>query len=232
MVHVLPPAKSASTPLVAPVVAATPLVKPPTFEEPVEQFVEPPPPAAEAAVPSEVASVLDVASASNANFIMWAIGSFVVGVTLMGTFLLLRGGDAPAVAAPQPTTTPITHPSVPAEPTATVPDQPDTESPTPTPSPGVVADKEPATKEQASDDNPFAEQPTKVEPQQVEPSLLGPLEQPVEEPVSAATPAAREYRATEASDRECRRTARPKFDSLAIDPRQLNLGHHHRSRWR
>jgi len=220
MVHVLPPAKSASTPLVAPVVAATPLVKPPTFEEPVEQFVELPPPAAEAAVPSEVASVLDVASASNANFIMWAIGSFVVGVTLMGTFLLLRGGDAPAVAAPKPTT-PITHPTVPAEPTANVTDQPETESPAP--SPGVVADKEPVTREPASDDNPFAEQPTKVEPPQVEPSLLGPLEQPVEEPVATAPPAAAEPtpKLVIASADEPR--AARKFDPLAIDPEELNL---------
>jgi hypothetical protein len=217
MVHIVPPIAVAPG-VTAPVVAASLAVDRPTFEAPIEQFAEAAQLPVESDVPAEAVGVLDVTSASNANFIMWAVGSFVVGVTLMGTVLLWRSGSEPAVAAPQPATS-VKEPDNAAEPTVMVADTTHTESPAPSPSPGDVAET------LVDDENPVVE-PAQVEPQPAEPSLLGPIEPPADEAAvhdSSATPPTEEPapKLVIASADEPR-VAR-KFDPLAVDPEELNL---------
>lgn len=219
MVHVVPPAATVPA-AIAPVVAAVPAIEPTVFEESVEAFAEPGAPTTVETAPADVASVIDVANTSNASFIMWAAGSFIVGVTLMGALLLLRGGNdsTQAVPAENPVSNAVvaTEPTAESTPAAQV-------SPVVT-GPDVVSTEPPAT--------PPAKQDDQREISQAEPSLLGPVEAPVDEPIAEAqtindkppvTPPQNEP--TEKlviQPAEEPRLAR-KFDPLAMDPEELNL---------
>jgi hypothetical protein len=218
MVHVVQPATSEPASVVAPVAAAAPVVAAASFEEPIAPLAEMATPTIETAQAPAMPSAVDAASVSNGSFVMWAVGSFVVGVTLMGALLMLRGGDEPALAAPQVAIQPA-NPSEPAP--ATAIEESETESPAP--SPGDVVD--------SSEENPLTES-NDVTTQPAEPSLLGPIEQPdevasavsepttVEEPVTPPQEKPTEKLVIASADEP--RVAR-KFDPLAIDPEELNL---------
>jgi hypothetical protein len=220
MVHVVPPAAGVPAREAVAVAAATPVVESPAFEQSFEPMVDSPAPVAETAEASTVPSV--VASTSNATFIMWAVGSFVIGVTVMGAILLLRGGGEPTATAPQPASK---APASPVEIEATVAsDRPKAESPAPSPSPGDVADR-------PAEENSFAESAS-VEPQPAEPSLLGPIEEPEEEVVAEATRAVNDEPVTPPQDEPTEKLVignadeprvASKFDPLAIDPEEFSL---------
>lgn len=218
MVHVVPPAATVPTGI-APIVSAAPAIEPTVFEEPVEAFVEPGAPTTVETAPADVASVLDVANTSNASFIMWAAGSFIVGVTLMGALLLLRGGNdsTQAVPAENPVSNAIvaTEPTVESTPAAQV-------LPVVT-GPDVASTEPPAT--------PPKQESRRVVPQ-AEPSLLGPVEAPVDEPIAEAQtindkPLVTPQQNEPAEKLVIQPAEEPhlarKFDPLAMDPEELNL---------
>jgi hypothetical protein len=233
MVHVVPPAAPQPASVVTPEIAAAPFAAPKIFEESIEPSADSTEPVAQASETPITPGVLEVGSASNATFIMWAVGSFVIGITLMGAFLMLRGGAEPASVVPQ-TTSQTIEPSAAVESTAV--NEPPADSPIPKPSPGDVIDQP------EEDDNPFAEsgpvaesakiEPAQAEPPQIEPSLLGPIEQPEENIIAEATPTDDKVPVTPPQQESAEklviasadepRVAR-KFDPLAIDPEEFKL---------
>jgi hypothetical protein len=221
MVEIAPPAATAAAvaAAVAPIIEQ-PAVAPPTFDEPLETVAH----SAAADVPpvAEVASVLEVGTASSVKFIIWSAVSFMIGATLVGTFLIMGSSDAPEqVPTAQVTTeTPIASPVEQSEtiapqesyPTAekSVPNEPATEQP----SSIVIAEVE-----EPADDNPFA-----VAETQAEPPLTGAVELPTEVEAPAVLPVTPPQDEPEQrlviSDEP--RVAR-KFDPLALDPEQMDL---------
>jgi hypothetical protein len=235
MVHVVPPVIVDHAPLTAPVTTTALASDFPSFEEPFGPSTESAAPVPETPEVPVAPSVLEVGNASNATFIMWSVGSFVVGVTLMATFLMLRGGDAP-VKKVDLATAQIATPNVATSAANMLVDEPKTEAPLPATSPAPIAEQpsvESATVHQpAAEENPFASVALET-PHSEEPALLGPIEQPTDDVVKeipatkAATPITPpQEKPTEklviASADEPRVAS--KFDPMAIDPEEFHLG--------
>ena len=228
MVHVVPPAPAAPAP--TPVAAsAAPLAKPaaaamPEFDTAADDPTADIPPPEESPlqepsdVPPETSSVLT--STSNTSFILWSVASLVIGITVMGTLLMLRGGgaadEAPINGAPAvPTAAQQADHTRDSVTTAAATAEP----PAPTPSPGLADDVV----------VPEGDAPAQAEtsaPEPAEPTLLGPVELP-DDDLMAQDPAEPLAEPRSEAKLIIARADPPKpapdFDPLAIDPSELDL---------
>lgn len=232
MVHVVPPPAEPApspveaAPVVVPPATVAPEVEPSAFEAPIDPSAgdsstaaEVADTAAEVAELAEIASVVNVAGSSQAHFIMLAAASFVVGVTLTGTFLLLRSGDAPPSAV-EPADVPSTQSAVPAHSPAHVAEaHSDSLSETVT-SPGVVADPEPTGEAEAIIEPDVVAASDSVEPP---PDPEVELTEPATDEASPVAAAEAPTQKLVIASADEPRTPR-KFDPLAIDPEELDLG--------